>query len=321
MTNVTHFEQIDCSIVVPVYYNEGSLSHMMESILDEVIKRNPQFSYEIIFVDDGSGDGSMNELIDIWKSNPKMVKVVKLSRNFGQISALMAGFSQAKGKCVIAMCADGQDPASLVNDMLKAYLEEGFEIVVCQRRKRVDSTYRIITSRIFYGLIKKLTFPNLPVGGFDFFLLGERSIEIILRNREQNPFIQGQVLWLGFKTKFIEYERMKRVTGKSRWTFARKLTYLIDAVMSYSFFPIRLMSYTGVMLALMGFLYALIVLFTKLFLGNPIAGWAPLMIVILVVGGFQMVMLGVIGEYLWRVLSQVRKRDLYVIDKIYDKIF
>ena len=216
------------------------------------------------------------------------------------------------------MSADGQDPPELINEMLAAHLKEKSEVVICTRKGRDETFFRKITSRIFYGLIKKLTFPKMPKGGFDFVLLGRHALNVYIRNGDAHPFFQGQVLWMGFKPKIIEYYRQKRIAGESRWTFRKKLTYLIDGVLAYSFSPIRLCSLAGILLALMGFLYAGVIFFSKIFLGNPVKGWAPLMIVILVIGGFQLLFLGIIGEYIWRILAQVRNRDMYIIESIYD---
>lgn len=311
--------KLDYSIVIPVYFNEGALTVTMESIKNNLIDHNPSLRCEIIFVDDGSGDGSFDELLRLHEKDPQIVKVIKLTRNFGQANALTAGFSHAKGKCVIAMSADGQDPAILINEMLKAHFEEQFEIVACTREGRDESSYRVLTSKLFYSLIKKLSFPNMPLGGFDFVLLGRRALAVLLRNQEAHSFFQGQILWTGFKTKFIPYRRIERKAGRSRWTFGKKLTYLIDGLMSYSFFPIRFISALGTFLALSGFFYAGIVFLGRIVWGNPVQGWAPLMMVILITGGFQMLMLGVIGEYLWRALAQVRDREPYIIEAIYDE--
>jgi len=291
----------------------------MTRLRQEVIEKNPQYAGEVIFVDDGSGDGSLDELLGIWQDNPKLVKVIKLVRNFGQVNALLAGFSHSRGKCVIAISADGQDPPGLINEMLKAHFQEGFEVVVCTRKGRDESYFRILTSRIFYAIMRKLAFPNMPKGGFDFVLLGQRPLRAFLRNVSRTPFFQGEILQTGFQTKSLEYHRQERITGKSRWTFGKKLTYLIDGVIAHSFFPIRVMSAAGILLALLGFLYALIVVLSRLVLGNPVnpKGWTPMMVVVLLLGGFQMLMLGILGEYVWRTLSEVRRRDLFLIDAVY----
>jgi glycosyltransferase involved in cell wall biosynthesis len=308
----------DYSIVIPVYYNEGSLAPTLQDIQSQVIARNPGRSCEVIFVDDGSGDGSLAELLGLQQSYPELVRVVKLTRNFGQVSALLAGFAQARGRCVVFLSADGQDPAHLIDDMLRAHFEEGYEIVACAREGRDESLYRVLTSKMFYWLMRKLTFPEMPLGGFDFVLMGRRALQVMLANPEAHPFLQGQILWTGFSTKFIRYRRRQREVGVSRWGFGKKVTYLIDGVMSYSFVPIRLISLVGIIVACLGFLYALSIFIIKLVWDLPVQGWAPIMIVILVMGGMQMVMLGVIGEYIWRSLAQSRRRPAYVVDRIYD---
>jgi len=309
---------IDYSIVIPVYFNEGTLSSTFSELARDVIAKSPNRRAEIIFVDDGSGDGSLAEMTRLYEQNPKLIRVVKLTRNFGQVSALLAGFSLARGKCVIAMSADGQEPPERINEMLKAHFEEKYEVVICTRETRAESRYRTLTSRIFYAMLRKLSFTEMPIQGFDFFLLGRNVLAAILRNREAHPFLQGQILWTGFQPKFIGYHRRSRLQGKSRWTFGRKLTYLIDGVIGYSFFPIRLISFIGFLIALAGFAYAAFIVILKITGGIQIKGWAPLMIVVLVLSGFQMLMLGIIGEYVWRTLAQSRNRAPYLIEKIYE---
>jgi dolichol-phosphate mannosyltransferase len=317
ISKITHKIQYDYSLVIPVYFNEGCLFPLTNSIIDEVVSRNLNRTGEIIFVDDGSGDKSLSELLELRFLHPDLIKIIKFSRNFGQNSAIIAGLSHTSGKCVVVMSADGQDPPELINDMLKAYFEDDFEIAICTRKSRDGSIFRAITSRIAYTIIKKLTFPNMPVGGFDYVLLGDRALDIYLRNIDSNSFFQGLILWSGFKTKFIEYHRRERISGKSGYTFSKMLFNLIDAVLAYSYFPIRVMSYTGIIFSIFGFLYAIDIILTKIFYGVPIQGWAPIMVVLLVTGGVQILMLGVIGEYIWRILSQVRNHDLFVIESYF----
>lgn len=306
----------DFSVILPVYYNEGSLWPLFEALRTKVLERADGLRGELIFVDDGSGDGSYDELIAIQKQHPAFVHVIKLTRNFGQAGAITAGFHYTRSKCVIMLSADGQDPPELINEMLRGHFVEGYQVVVCARAGRDESVFRSVTSRIFYNLMRRLAFPNMPPGGFDYILMSRRALELYLRNADAQPFMQGYVLWMGFKVKIIEYFRRARSAGRSRWTFGRKLTYLIDGVLSFSFLPIRWMSLLGLLTALLGFAYALLVFVSRIFYGNPVQGWAPLMIVILVLGGMQMIMLGVIGEYLWRTLAQTRKRDLFVVESV-----
>ena len=307
----------DYSIVIPVYFNEGSLKTTFEALLEEVFRKNPGRSGEVIFVDDGSRDGSLLELHGLRDKNPGIVKIIKFTRNFGQVNAILAGFAHATGKCVVVLSADGQDPPSLINDMLKAHFEESYEIVLCAREGRDEPAYRIVTSKIFYALMRKLSFANMPLGGFDYFLLGRKALDTLSRNQEAHGFLQGQILWTGYNIKFLHYERRNRKVGTSRWTFGKKLTYLIDGVMSYSFVPIRLISIIGGLVALAGFLYAILLIALWLVRGHPVQGWTAIMVLVLLLSGTQLLMLGVIGEYVWRTLAQSRNRDPYVIDKVY----
>jgi len=309
---------IDYSIVIPVYYNEGCLIPLMRSLTTAVLEANPNYSGEIIFVDDGSGDSSLQELRSIQVEFPATVTIIKLTRNFGQSGALLAGYDHAKGDCVITMSADGQEPSEMINEMLKAFFEENYEIVICARTGRDESTYRKVTSHLFYYLMRKLAFKNMPQGGFDFWLMGRRALEAFSRNSDAHSFLPARVLWMGFRTKFLSYRRRERLTGVSRWTFANKFTVLLDGMIGYSFAPIRIMSLLGCIVSLLGFVYAGLILVDTVLLGNPVKGWAPLMITVLVIGGFQMIMLGIIGEYIWRTLAQVRGRDAYLIDAIYE---
>jgi glycosyltransferase involved in cell wall biosynthesis len=316
--NATASPKIDYSIVIPVYFNEGSLIGLVDSVRREIVERSPDRRGELIFVDDGSGDGSLDELLQLQREQPDLITVIKLTRNFGQVNAIAAGFGHARGQHVAVISADGQDPPALIHEMLRAAWDDGYEIVVCTRGERDESLYRAVTSRLFYKLMRRLSFSNLPPGGFDFFLLGRRVVDVLLRNQEAHAFLQGQILWTGFRPKFIEYRREKRTAGTSRWTFGRKLTYLLDGVMGYSFVPLRLISASGVIVALLGFLYALLIIVVRLAYGNPVQGWAPLMVVVLVMGGLQMLMLGVLGEYVWRTLAATRGRDAYVIERVYE---
>jgi dolichol-phosphate mannosyltransferase len=309
---------VDFSIVIPVFFNQGTLKKTYQILREEVINGSQGRTGEVIFVDDGSREGSLDGLVKLKEEFPKdNIKIIKFTRNFGQVAAIKAGYQIAKGTCVINISADLQDPPQLINQMLDHFYNDNYEIVVCTRESRDESFLKRKTSRLFYGIIKHLSFTNMPIGGFDFVLISNKVKTIILERPEANPFWQGQILWPGYSVKFIPYKRRKREVGKSRWTFSKKVKYLIDGVMSYSYLPLRLISITGILLAFGGFLYAAIIFFARLFGSIPV-GWAPLMIVILVLSGIQMLMLGVIGEYLWRTLDQVRNRPTYIIEKIYE---
>lgn len=310
---------IDVSIVIPVFCNEESLFPLFEIIKQTVIENNKDRRFEIIFIDDGSTDNSFNKLQDLRDKNREVVKIIKFTRNFGQVYAIMAGYRYAKGDCIVNISADLQDPPELINKMLKYYFNDKCEIVVCTRESREDSFYRHKTSRLFYKLMKRLCFPNMPEGGFDFALISKKVKEIILETSEANPFWQGQILWTGYQVKYIPYKRRRREFGQSKWTFFKKVKYLIDGVVNYSYFPIRLVSLVGCLVALIGFIYAIVIILARIFGKVPFKGWAPIMILILVLSGIQMLMVGIVGEYLWRILEQVKNRHPYIIEKVYDE--
>lgn len=311
---------LDYSIIIPVYCNEGSLKRTYQILRENVVndKNNKTRSYEIIFIDDGSYDGSFNELMELKKEDPQHVKVIKFTRNFGQVSAIRAGLQYARGQCITDISADLQDPPELINRMMEHYFKDGYHVVIGSRQSRDESFFRRKTANLFYRIIKRISFPGMPPGGFDFFLVSSRVRDLIIKSNEKNPFLQGQILWPGFKIKCIPYQRKNRKIGKSKWTFSKKVKYLIDGMMAYSYLPLRMMSVLGIVISSLGFLYAAFIFFAKILGGIPIEGWAPIMIVVLVLSGFQMLMLGIIGEYLWRTLDQVRNRDHFVVEEIYD---
>lgn len=307
---------VDISIVIPVYFNENSVSKTINGIYERVISKQKNYAFEIICIDDGSKDKSFDALLRVKEEYRDLVTIVKFTRNFGQVQAMMAGYKLAKGKCVINISADLQDPPDLMITMIDSYFSKKIPIIIGTRHERNESFYRRTTSKMFYRLMRSLTFPDMPLGGFDFALLGREVVEFLLESTDSNPFWQGQILWTGFPVKFIPYSRLKRSHDKSRWTFGMKMKYLFDGVLGYSYFPLRLMSVLGIILFLSGIIYSIVILINFFFHNLPFKGWAPIMILLLTLSGIQMLMLGIIGEYLWRTLDQVRKRPGYIIETV-----
>lgn len=308
---------VDYSIVIPVYCNEGCLVPLFGALTAEVLRANADRVGEIVFVDDGSKDGSFEELKRIRGESPDNVTIVRLTRNFGQPSALLAGYAYAKGDCVVTISADGQEPPELINEMLRGYFEEHNEIVICARSGRDESLYRSITSRMYFSAMRRLTFSNMPRGGFDIWLMSRRALEALLRNPDASPSFQWRLLWMGYKTKTITYRRRARLAGVSRYTFAKKLNAVLDGILGHSVAPIRAMWLSGCAFSLVGLAAAVFVVVDALVLGNPATPWVPVVAALLMVGGLQMTMLGIVGEYIWRTLTQARMRDLYLIDEVY----
>ena len=307
---------LDYSIIIPVYCNSETLDELMHQIDYKIIKRNSDLNGQVIFCDDGSTDNSFEKLIEINKSYVH-TKIIRLTRNFGQISAILAGIMNSESKVYIIISADLQDPVELINEFLKYHFKDKFEIIYGERIGRADSFTSKIAAKFFYKIISKLSFPNYPAGGFDYFLISKKVRDVILKMNQANPFLQGEILFTGHKSKSIHYRREKRPFGKSKWTLSKKITYFIDGIMGYSFFPLRVMSVLGLILFFISISFLIYIIILKfLGIGNMPYGWASLMIVVLFLGGIQMVFLGILGEYLWRVLSQVRNKPQYIIGEI-----
>lgn len=296
------------SFVIPVFRNEGSIVPTFEKLVGLVTPL--KLDYEFIFVDDGSDDNSIDEILLLHKKD-KAVKVLSFSRNFGQVPAIIAGMKEVTGDAVVSMSADLQEPIELIGEMISKW-KEGNEIIIGHRIDREDGFIANKASNVFYKLMKYVN-PKMPKGGFDFMLIDKKAWEVLNQIDERNRFFQGDILWLGFNTVFIPYTRLKRTIGKSQWTLSKKLKYFIDGLLNTSYAPIRLMSLMGIGFSFLGFLYALIIAYNRFINNTPFTGWAPLMIIILIIGGLIMLMLGIIGEYVWRTYDETRKRPLYII--------
>ena len=298
------------SIVLPVFRNEGSIRKTWAALKHLFISTHAGLGYEIIMVDDGSDDQSLAEIISIIGEDSN-AKALSFSRNFGQVPAIIAGLKGCTGDAAIVMSADLQDPVELISQMLHAW-EDHSQIVICQRSDREDSAMARFTSRMFYNFMK-LSNPRMPAGGFDYVLMDRTAIDVFNSIDERNRFFQGDILWMGFNTRFIPYKRLKRTIGKSQWTFGKKLKYFIDGSLNMSYLPLRFMSLLGLSVSIIGFLYAAVVFYARLINKVPFDGFAPIVILLLIIGGIIMIMLGVIGEYLWRIYDETRKRAVYVV--------
>jgi glycosyltransferase involved in cell wall biosynthesis len=298
------------SFVVAVYHNEGALSVTHEKIRALFEGELSSYEYELVFIDDGSTDGSLKEALALREQDPR-VKVITFTRNFGQMAAMLAGFREATGDAVVNVSADLQDPIELVPQMVASW-RDGAEIVICYRTDRTDAWSAKIFSRLAYGILR-ISVPQIPPGGFDFVLIDRRVMDEFNAVDVRHRFFQGDLLWTGYRSSLIPYVRLKRTIGRSQYKFGKKLTNFLDAVIDSSYVPIRFMSLAGVVTSLLGVFYSLSIVLAWMAGDTPFLGWAPLMIVILLVGGMIMVMLGVIGEYVWRINEEVRKRPNYVV--------
>ncbi|MCS6850250.1 MAG: glycosyltransferase family 2 protein [Gemmataceae bacterium] len=303
------------SVVVPVYHNEASLPELLDR-LQRVAEQCPDDRFEFIFVDDGSTDGSWATLQRLACREPRMV-LIRLVRNFGSNAALGAGLEQARGDAVVAVAADLQDPPELVPHLL-AHWRRGSRVVLAARQGRDDPWLPRLAARLFYALFRHCALPTMPPQGFDFFLIDRCVVDLVVAIQEKNAYLMGLILWLGFRPEIVPYRRQARRPehGRSMWTLARKIKYAIDCFVAFSYFPIRCVSGLGLVLSVLGGLYATWIVIARLTRGIGVEGWSSLMVVLLVTSGLQMLMTGLLGEYLWRSLDETRPRPRFVIDTI-----
>ncbi len=299
------------SICFAVYQNQGSLIQLYERMVHELKSNFPDYTYELLFVNDGSRDESLKELLMI-RERDVNVKVISFSRNFGQMAAILAGWENATGDCVINMAADLQDPPEQCTLMIKEW-EQGNDIVISYRISHATSPSRRLTSRIFY----RLMLPDAPPGGFDFALLDRKPMNVINSFQEHHRFYQYDILWVGFKVKFLPYHKLERQSGKSQYNFIKRFRNFYSGFLNVSYFPLRLMATVGGLVALAGFIYALSIIWAYYVNETPFEGWAPIMMLILIIGGVIMLMLGMLGEYVWRILEEIKNRPNYIIKDKY----
>jgi dolichol-phosphate mannosyltransferase len=303
------------SIVVPVYHNSTSLSDLL-SQFQALADRNSGDHFEFVFVDDGSKDNSFAVLEKLAQTEPRM-QVIKLSRNFGSNAAILAGLTYTKGAVVAAIAADLQDPPELIHDMLIKW-REGNKVILAAREERDDPGLTSVIADTFYMLFRRFAIKTMPKRGFDFFLIDRQVCNLVTGIQENNAYLMGLILWMGFCPVVIPYHRRVREKkyGRSMWTFAKKLKYFVDAFVAFSYLPVRFASILGFVVSGLGILYALLIIVLRIVGGVEPEGWSSLMVVVLLVGGVQMVMIGILGEYLWRTLDETRKRPRFIVEHI-----
>lgn len=305
------------SVVIPVYNNQGSLKESFNQIRLELDSCANCSDFEVIFVNDGSKDNSQAELIELTKTHEK-VKVIEFSRNFGQIPATTAGIRYALGDKIIVISADLQDPISLFTELLDRSTK-GADIVIAYRKERNEGIVKKLTSRVYFRMLQYHTMANVPEGGFDYFLLTKPVAQELNKIDNKIRGLHYDILSLGFNISFIPYTRKKREIGKSQYTFFKRLTDFFNAFLSISFLPIRFIIWIGITFLLFAFIYALSIARAWYFGQTPFEGWAPLMVLLLLSSGIIMVMIGVLGEYVWRVYEETKNRPNYIVKKVHTK--
>lgn len=300
------------SIVVPVYWNSDTLMLLYEDMKAKILDKLGD--YELVFVDDGSGDNSweiMNQIRDMDAN----VQCVKLSRNFGEHAALLAGLSVCTGDCAVTKQADLQEDSEIILEMYDSW-KRGNKVVLAVREDRDENPVKVFFANMYYAIVRKTITKNMPQGGCDCYLLDRQVIQVLQALNEKNSSLTLQVLWAGFQTDHVYFHRRDREVGESRWTFAKKFKLVLDSMMSFSYFPIRLMSVVGVVFDILAVIMFIYVLVEKFTVGTPIAGWTSLMCVVLLSSGLILLTLGILGEYIWRALDAARTRPPFIIDVV-----
>ncbi len=305
------------SLVIPCFQNELNIPHTGPALLKLKNDLADMISLEVTFVEDGSKDNTYQKLIEFHSINQNWTRVIKLTRNFGSSSAVTAGLSHSQADCYAFMSADLQDPPELILQMVKYWLS-GIKLVIANRSDRPEGQLQKFVSNLFHRLIGKYGVPTAPSGGFDLMLFDRVIRDSVVTQNEHNAYLPYLVCWYGFPYVNIPFKRRERVHGKSSWSLGKKIKAFIDSFVAFTFLPIRMISVTGILIGFFGFMYSLIILFSKIFIGIEIHGWASLMIVTVMLGSFQIFSLGVLGEYIWRGLDSARRRPTFVVDKLSD---
>lgn len=304
------------SVIIPCYFNEKNIPVTKAELIRNENLFPKDVTFEYVLIDDGSKDGTLDELLKFKSEYPEKVKVIKLSGNFGSYNAILAGMNYATGNCNVILAADLQDPPELIVKMYE-YWEKGIKLVVANRQDRGESFFQRIFSNTYHFLIRKFALKGIPSGGYDLVLFDKQLRDEVVKINEKNTNQIYLLSWLKYDYVNIPYTRKKREIGKSRWTTQKKIKLFIDSFVSFSFFPIRLISVTGLILGLVSFLYGLFVIYAKISGLVPLQGWTAMMVVLLFVSSFQMIALGIIGEYVWRAMDAARNRPNFVVEQIF----
>ena len=301
------------TIIIPAYNEEESLPPLYER-LEKLMNSMENYEFEILFVNDGSKDNTIN-LIKEYRQKDKRISYVDFSRNFGKEIAMIAGLDYATGDCVIFMDADLQDPPELIPELVK-YWEEGYDDVYAKRNSRKGETWlKKFTSKMYYRVLQHLT--NVPIqkDTGDFRLLDRRCVEALKSIRESQRYTKGLFSWIGYNKKEILYDRDPRAAGKTKWNYKKLVDLSIDGITSFTTSPLRWSAIMGVIVSIAGFIYMLYIIIKTIVSGIEVPGYASTMVVILFLGGIQLIFLGVIGEYLGRAFYETKGRPLYFIER------
>lgn len=301
------------SVIVPCYNEEENVKYFYE----ELMKNKPFFEekkldVEVIYVDDGSKDKTVEEVKKL-KEKADHVHLISFSRNFGKEAGIYAGFQKAKGDYVVMMDADLQDPPSLLPEMF-SYIEQGYDSVATRRVSRKgEPPIRSFFARMFYKIMNKISQTDIVDGARDYRLMTRQVVDAILSMCEYNRFSKGIFGWVGFETKWLEYENVERVHGETKWNFWKLFLYSIEGITAFSTAPLAIASFTGVLFCLIAFIAIIFIIVRTMIWGDPVGGWPSLVCIICLVSGVQLLCLGIVGQYLSKTYMEVKQRPIYLV--------
>ncbi len=299
------------SIIIPVYFNEDNLKPLYDDLKKEVLDVI-DYEYEIVMVDDGSGDNSWNVMKEL-ASIDSRISLYQLSRNFGSHAAILCGLDHCTGDCAVVKAADLQEPSALIMDMVDEW-KKGNNVVIALRDGRNESKSTVAFANMYYRLVRKTALKNMPQNGFDIYLIDRKVINVLSELDERNSALTGQILWSGFKTGYVHYERKAREIGKSRWTLRKKIRLVLDTLFSFSSVPITIAETVGVLSFIGAAIWAILEVIFKILGIVTIEGWTLLFIFSLFSFGVTMITLGILGEYIWRTFDASRNRPTYIVE-------
>ena len=300
------------SLVVPCYNEEQSLPYFWEQTA-AVMQQMNYLDFEVIFVDDGSRDKTLEVLRELAKSDSR-VKYLSFSRNFGKEAAMFAGFEHAKGDYAAVMDADLQDPPALLAEMYQAITEEGYDSAATRRvTRKGEPPIRSFFARMFYKIINKMTDVEIVDGARDFRLMNRKFLNALLELKERNRFSKGLFGWVGFRTKWIEFENVERVAGETKWSFWKLFKYSIEGIVAFTTMPLTLASFMGFLLRMVALCSTVFIVVRKLLFGDPVPGWASTASIITFIGGIQLFFMGIFGQYLAKAYTEIKNRPIYIV--------
>jgi len=301
------------SLVVPVYNERAMLPVFLDTVLPLLSGLN--LNSELVFVDDGSKDGSADYIVEAIRKHPS-IRLVKLSRNFGKEAALTAGLQQARGDAVIVMDADLQDPPECMVEMVACW-RSGVDVVLMQRRSRRDDSWvRRLGAHLFYRLLSNASRTDIPVDTGDFRLMSRKAVDALLTLKETNRYMKGLFAWVGMTTKVITYDRAPRAAGETKWDFPALAGLAIEGITSFSISPLRWAAFAGLLAATAGAIFGAWIVTKALILGDVTSGYPSLVAIITFLGGIQLLSIGIVGEYVGKTYMETKQRPVYVIDSV-----